>query len=143
VDIRPGFQVLDYGCGPGAFVPEVAKRVGPSGRVYALDIHPLAIERVKALAQRQQLANVETICSNCQTGLPDDSLDLVLLYDIYHMLSDPDAVLAELHRVLKPGGMLSFSDPHMQETDILAGIARGGLFKLARGDAKTYSFVPA
>ena len=143
VDIRPGFQVLDYGCGPGAFVPDVAQHVGSSGRVYALDIHPLAIERVKALAQRQQLANVETICSSCQTGLPDDSVDLVLLYDIYHMLSEPDAVLAELHRVLKPGGMLSFSDPHMQEADILAGIARGGLFRLARADAKTYSFVPA
>lgn len=143
VDIRPGFQVLDYGCGPGAYIPDVAQRVGPSGRVYALDIHPLALERVKTLARRRQLANVETICSDCQTGLPADSLDVVLLYDIFHMLSESDAVLAELHRVLKPGGTLSFSDPHMPEADILAGVTRGGLFKLAHKTLKTYDFVPA
>lgn len=143
VDIRPGYQVLDYGCGPGAYIPDVAGKVGQSGRVYALDIHPLAVERVKTLARRKQLTNVETICSDCRTGLQDDVLDVVLLYDIFHMLSEPDAVLAELRRVLKPGGTLSFSDPHMQETDILDGVTRSGLFKLASRNRKTLSFAPA
>jgi ubiquinone/menaquinone biosynthesis C-methylase UbiE len=142
VDIRPGFQVLDYGCGPGAYIPDVAGKVGQSGHVYALDIHPLAVERVQELARRKQLTNVETICSDCQTGLQDDVLDVVLLYDIFHMLSEPDTVLAELRRVLKPGGTLSFSDPHMQETDILDGMTRCGLFKLASRNHKTYSFAP-
>jgi len=143
VDICSGFQVLDYGCGPGAYIPDLAQQVGPTGRVYALDIHPLALERVRALAKRHQLANVGTIRTDCQTGLPEDSLDVVLLYDIFHMLSEPDAVLAELHRVLKPGGTLSFSDPHMSEADILAGVTRSGQFKLAYKTLKTYGFVPA
>jgi ubiquinone/menaquinone biosynthesis C-methylase UbiE len=142
-EIRPGFQVLDYGCGPGAYVPGVAMRVEPSGRVYALDIHPLAVARVQALARRKGLDNVETICSDCQTGLADDSLDVVLLYDIFHMLSEPDAVLAELRRVLKPGGRLSLQDPHMRENDILARVAQSGSFELAHKGQKTYSFVPA
>jgi len=142
VDILPGYRVLDYGCGPGAFVPEVSKRVGPSGRVYALDIHPLAVARVQALVRCEGLDNVETICSGCQTGLADDSLDVVLLYDIFHMLSEQDAVLAELRRVLKPGGTLSLQDPHMQEEDILARVAESGSFSFVQGGIKTFSFVP-
>ena len=93
VELEPGFRVLDYGCGPGAYVPHVAKRVGETGRVYALDLHPLAVERVRALARSRQLDNVETIRSDCATGLPDGSVDVVLLYDIFHMLREPNAVL--------------------------------------------------
>jgi ubiquinone/menaquinone biosynthesis C-methylase UbiE len=72
--------------------------------VYALDLHPLAVERVRTLARKQQLGNVETIQSDCATGLPDGSVDVVLLYDIFHMLSEPDAILGELHRVLPNPG---------------------------------------
>ena len=141
-DIRPGFHVLDYGCGPGAYVADVAQQTGPSGRVYALDIHPLAIERVQALCRRKRLTNVETIQSDCQTCLPSDSVDVVLLYDIFHMLSERDGVLAELHRVLKPGGTLSLLDPHMQESELLAKATGSGLFRLAHKGEKTYRFVP-
>lgn len=63
----------------------------------------------------KKLANVETIHSDCKTGLPDNSVDAVLLYDTFHDLSDPDGVLEELHRVLKPDGILSFSDHHMKK----------------------------
>jgi ubiquinone/menaquinone biosynthesis C-methylase UbiE len=143
VDILPGHRVLDYGCGPGAYVPDVSRQVGPSGRVYALDIHPLAVARVQALARRKRLANVETICSDCQTGLADDSLDVVLLYDIFHMLSEQEAVLSELRRVLKPGGTLSLLDPHMREEDILARVTESGAFTLVQRGITTYSFAPA
>ena len=143
VDIQPGFQVLDYGCGPGAYVADVAQQVGPSGRIYALDIHPLAIARVQALCRRRRLTNVETIQSDCQTGLPRDSVDVVLLYDIFHMLSESDSVLAELYRVLKPGGTLSLLDPHMQEEDLVAKATDGQLFELACKGERTYRFVSA
>ncbi|MCP4543453.1 MAG: class I SAM-dependent methyltransferase, partial [Chloroflexi bacterium] len=114
-NIKPGSRVLDYGCGPGGYVAGTAKLVGQSGKVYALDLHPLAIQRIQKLARKEQLTNVETIHSDCQTGLPDNSVDVVLLHDIFHMLDDPQAILAELHRVLKRGGTLSVSDHHMRE----------------------------
>ena len=104
VGIKPGFHVLDYGCGPGSYIIPLAELVGESGKIYALDIHPLAIQKVKDIASKKQLTNVETILSDCQTGLPDNALDAVLLYDAFHHLSAPEAVLKELHRVLKPGG---------------------------------------
>ncbi len=142
VEIKPGYHVLDYGCGPGGYIAETAERVGESGMIYALDIHPLALQSVAGIARREGLTNVETILSECKTGLPDGSLDLVLLYDIFHMLSDPQAILTELHRVLKAGGALSFHDPHMREDDIVAGVTGSHLFRLAQKGEYIYGFAP-
>lgn len=138
--IQPGFHLLDYGCGPGSYSVLAAGLVGKTGKVYALDIHPLAIQRVRDVASKKQLENVETICSDCKTGLPDRSIDVVLLYDIFHDLSDPNGVLEELHRVMRPHGFVSFSDHHMRENEILSKVTDGGLFKLLKKGKKTYSF---
>lgn len=140
--IRPGDRVLDYGCGPGAYVADAAEMVGESGKVFALDVHPLAIERVQSIAAKNGLTNVETIRSDCRTGLPDGNLDVALMYDVFHMLDNPQAVLAEMHRVLKPNGTLSFSDPHMAKHAIIAGVTGSGLFTMVERGKKTYTFVP-
>ena len=133
--------MLDYGCGPGGYVVPASEMVGKSGRVYALDINPLAVRRVQKIASKNQLANVETICSDCKTGLQDNSLDIILLYDTFHDLSDTNIVLKELHRVLKPNGILSFSDHHMKENDIISKGTEGGLFGLSKKGKRTYSFL--
>ena len=52
VGIKPGFYVLDYGCGPGSYIVPLAKLVGESGKIYALDIHPLAIRKVRGIASK-------------------------------------------------------------------------------------------
>jgi ubiquinone/menaquinone biosynthesis C-methylase UbiE len=140
--IRPGDRVLDYGCGPGAYVADAAEMVGESGKLYALDVHPLAIERAQSIAAKKGLTNVETIRSDCRTGLPDGSLDVVLMYDVFHMLDNPQAVLAEMHRVLKPNGTLSLNDHHMAKDAIVAGVTDGHLFTLVEQGEKTYTFVP-
>jgi len=139
--IRPGFHILDYGCGPGSYVGAAAELVGGSGKVHALDLHPLAVEMVRDIASRRQLTNIETILSDCRTGLPDNSLDMVLLYDVFHDLEEPDRVLEELHRVLKPDGVLSFSDHHLKENEIVTGLTGSGLFRLSGRGKKTYSFM--
>lgn len=141
VGIKPGFRVLDYGCGPGSYVIPLTELVGESGKVYALDIHPLAIRKVQGIASKKQLANVKTILSDCKTGLHRNSLDAVLLYDAFHHLSDPDGVLKELHRVLKPNGILSLSDHHMKEREILAEVTNGRLFRPLRKGQRTYTFL--
>jgi ubiquinone/menaquinone biosynthesis C-methylase UbiE len=139
-EIQKGFHVLDYGCGPGSYIIPLADFIGPSGKIYALDIHPLALNMVKKRAAKKHLANVMTIQSDCLTGLPNGSIDVVLLYDVFHDLEHPEIVLKELHRVLKPDGILSFSDHHLQENDIVSGITQPGLFVLARKGPMTYSF---
>jgi ubiquinone/menaquinone biosynthesis C-methylase UbiE len=140
VGIKSGFHVLDYGCGPGSYTIATAELVGKAGKIYALDINPLAIQMVHNIASKKHLTNVETICSGCNTGLPDSSVDVILLYDTYHTLSDPDGVLEELRRVLKPGGVLSFSDHHMKENEIVTKVTNRGLFRLSRKGQRTYVF---
>jgi len=141
VGIKPGFHVLDYGCGPGGYIIAAAELAGKSGKIYALDIHPLAVQKVQDIASKKQLINVETILSDCQTGLPDNSLDAVLLYDAFHHLSDPNRVLKELHRVLKPDGILSFGDHHMDEKEIMAELTKDQLFRLLKKGQRTYTFL--
>jgi len=140
VGIEPGFYVLDYGCGPGGYIKAAAELVGKSGRIYALDIHPLSTQRSQDIACKNQITTIEIIRSDCKTGLADSSIDVVLLYDTFHLLSDSVSVLHELHRVLKPSGILSFSDHHMKESRIIARVTNNGLFQLLRKGKKTYSF---
>ena len=141
VGIKEGFHVLDYGCGSGSYVTAVAELVGKSGKIYALDINPLAIKMVKKIIAKKQLPNVETILSDCNTGLPGDSIDAILLYDTFHDLVDQNIVLGELHRVLKLNGILSFSDHHMKENEINSQMTKLRLFKLLRKGKRTFSFV--
>ena len=140
VGIKEGIHVLDYGCGPGGYIAPLAELVGKSGKIYALDIHPLAIQKVQKLASKRRLDNVQTILSDCKTGLPSDSIDLVLLYDVFHDLNNTNTVLAELHRVLKPKGILSFNDHHMKEEEIISQITSEGLCKLSAKGKNNYSF---
>lgn len=141
VGIKPGYHILDYGCGSGSYITDTARLVGGSGMVYALDVNPLAIQMVQDLASKLQLKNVSTIRSDGKTGLPDKSLDVVLLYDTFHDLIRPDDVLREIHRSLKLNGILSFSDHHMKEEEIVSKVTKGGLFRLLRKGERTYSFL--
>jgi ubiquinone/menaquinone biosynthesis C-methylase UbiE len=138
--IKPGYNVLDYGCGPGGYIPGTVQLVKENGKVYALDIQPLAIKQVQDIARKKKLANIETILSSGATDLPDESMDVVLLYDVFHSLSQPDEVLKELHRVLKPTGILSMSDHHMKPEDIIVKITSSGLFGLLHREKKVYNF---
>jgi ubiquinone/menaquinone biosynthesis C-methylase UbiE len=140
VGIQSGFHVLDYGCGPGSYIVPVRELVGKSGKIYALDINPLAIQKVQSLVSKKQLTNVETVHSDCKTGLPNSSVDVVLLYDTFHALKDPNGVLEELLRVLKPDGVLSFSDHHMKENEIMSKVTSRGWFRLSRKGIRTYNF---
>jgi ubiquinone/menaquinone biosynthesis C-methylase UbiE len=138
VEIKQGYYVLDYGCGPYSYIIPLVKMIGEEGKVFALDIHPLAIQRAQQFVSKKQLKNVETIYSNCKTGLPDNSVDVVLLYDKFHDLDNPSEVLKELHRVLKPNGILSFSDHHMKENEIISKITNEGLFRILRKGKRPY-----
>jgi len=138
--IESGFSVLDFGCGPGSYLMPLVELVGPSGKIYALDIHSLAIQEVKKKTIRYGIENIVTIESDCSTGLPDACVDTVLLYDVFHGLARPDDILQEIYRILKPGGTLSFSDHHMKEAEVLTRVTRAGRFRFVGKGRKTYSF---
>ena len=140
IDIKPGYSVLDFGCGPGSYDIPLSRLVGKMGKVFALDSDHLAIKSIKSLIVKKHLSNVETIHSDCKTGLSNSSVDVILLYDTFHDLNHQNDVLKELHRILKPHGILSVSDHHLQEPEIIAEITNNGLFNLAHKGSKTYNF---
>ena len=138
--LQPGQVVLDYGCGVGSYALPAARIVVDGGKVYALDLHPLAIETVERRAQKAHLANVETIESDLDTGLGTASVDVVLLYDVLHGVQDKQALLQELHRVLKPQGGLSVCPDHMTVDELLAIMDRGKRFALQEQHRETLEF---
>ena len=134
--VAVGQTVLDFACGPGHFTVVAARIVGPTGRVYGLDVQPAAAGMVATRAQRTGLGNVTTITSDCATGLPTSSVDVVLLYDAIHAIADKRAVLDEIERVLKPGGRLSVWVEHGPPEATLPLITTNSRFVLQerRGD---------
>lgn len=138
--ITEGDTVLDFGCGPGCYILPLVKLVGDSGKVYALDINTMAIRSVQKKVDKYSLRNVSTIASGCETGLPVSCVDVVLLYDILHELENPEQVLAELHRVMKPDGTLSVADHHLGQIELISRVTRGKLFKLAGTGSRTTGF---
>ena len=107
LDIKKGQKVLDYGCGIGSYTFPIAKLVGEKGRVYALDKQPLAIKKIEEKAREEAFHNIETILSDGDTGLPDESVDAILLYGVLPEIKHKEPLLRELYRVLKPNGYLS------------------------------------
>jgi len=122
--------VLDFGCGPGFYAIAAAKMVGAKGKVYAVDIHPLAVQSVQKKAKKAGLTNITTILSGRDARLPDQSIDVALAYDMIHMVQDKQALARELHRVLKPNGFLSVIVGHIKVEDVLKILEQDGLFSL-------------
>jgi len=140
VDIKERQIVLDFGCGSGSYVIPAARMVGENGMVYALDIHPLAISAVEKKANKEGLTNIATILSDRDTGLPDESIDVVLLYDVIRSIKDKRALLKELHRVMKANGLLSILAEHIKVEDVLEIAEKDGLFSLRDQHGKLLNF---
>jgi ubiquinone/menaquinone biosynthesis C-methylase UbiE len=135
-----GQVVLDFGCGIGSYSIPAAQIVGDGGLVYALDVHPLAIRAVQRRAQEANLSNIKTILSGGDTALPDGSVDVVLLYDVLHSVPEKRALLAELCRVLRPGGHLLVKPDHMTRDELLDKMYAGNSFSLERERGESFEF---
>ena len=105
--VEEGSHVLDYGCGPGFSTIPAAKIVGSQGIIYALDIQPLSVKIIEKKIEKHSLKNVKTILTDNGTGLPDESVDVVLLFNVIFSIKDKEKLIDELHRVLKKGGVIS------------------------------------
>ena len=138
--IQRGDTVLDFGCGPGAYIKPLAKMVGPEGKIFALDVNPQAIRIVKNFVSKNRIPNIDTIISDLKTGLADSSMDFVLLFDVLHHLKEPGAVLEEIHRVLKAEGTFAMSDHHMDDEAIKKIILDTGHFRFRTRGINAFLF---
>jgi ubiquinone/menaquinone biosynthesis C-methylase UbiE len=142
--IAPGMGVADIGAGSGWFALRAARRVGPSGTVYAIDINPEAIRYIDNRVHRESLTNVKTILSKPDDPmLPKQAVDAVLLLKTYHEVADPIALLEHLRPALRPDARLGIIDRNGNGTD--HGVARKTVVEEAMRAGfrlvQTYEFV--
>jgi ubiquinone/menaquinone biosynthesis C-methylase UbiE len=119
LDLKPGMTVADIGAGSGYYSSRMARRVGPTGHVYATDIQPGMIALLDRRIASEGLANMTTVL-----GAPDDpklpanSLDLAIMVDVYHELQDPQVFLQRLKPAFKPGGRLALLEYRKEDPKI-------------------------
>jgi ubiquinone/menaquinone biosynthesis C-methylase UbiE len=105
--LKPGMVVADVGAGTGYMSLRMAKRVGPSGKVYANDLQPEMLRRLRENAAKAGITNIETVQGEeADPKLPAGRMDLVLLVDVYHEFSKPREMIDKIRESLKPTGRL-------------------------------------
>ena len=128
LDLKPGMKVLDAGCGPGRVTITLAKAVGRTGEVVAIDLQAQMLRRAKDKAEAASLTNIKFQELPIETGkLGDAQYDRVLLVTVLGEIPDRQSALQEIYRALKPGGLLSITeimfDPHYQSRQAILRLA--------------------
>ena len=128
--LKPGMAVADVGAGTGLFTLAFSQAVGDGGKVYAVEIAKNFIQHIQARAAQAKAVNVQTILgSEMSVELPEASIDLAFICDVYHHFEYPQASLATLHKALKPGGelvLIDFKRIPGETSDFIMGHVRAG-----------------
>lgn len=130
VGMKPGMSIADIGAGTGLFTLPFSDAVGESGKVFAVEIAKNFLAHIKARAAKAKAANVEAIlCTDKSVELPEASIDVAFICDVYHHFEYPQASLASLHKALKPGGeivLIDFKRIPGVSSDFVMGHVRAG-----------------
>lgn len=111
-----GAAAVDIGCGPRGILPALADRVGPTGRVVGIDRDPVMIAHAATFCSELGLTNLDVLCGDaCSTGLPAATFDLAHIRLLLVNTAEPEAVVREAARLVRPGGLLA-----IQEVDWLS-----------------------
>ncbi len=152
--IGEGSVVADIGAGGGWFTIRLARRVGPNGRVYAQDIQPEMIGAINRRVEREGLKNVTTVLGSPKDPELPAPVDVVLIVDAYHEMDEPQILLRNVRRSLKPGGRVGIVEytrnghgpgPLMEERvdpeRVIRDAEAAGLRLHSRGDFLRYQYL--
>jgi ubiquinone/menaquinone biosynthesis C-methylase UbiE len=119
IGVKPGMVIADVGAGVGYFTVRMAKRVGPTGKIFGVDVQPEMLGMLRKRAAEAKLSNIQPILSSeADPRLPENCCDIILMVDVYHEFSQPQVMLQKLRRALKADGRLVLleyrkEDPHI------------------------------
>jgi ubiquinone/menaquinone biosynthesis C-methylase UbiE len=116
LDLKAGDVVADIGAGSGYHTFRMAPRVGPRGKVLAVDIQPEMLDLIRRRMKETKIANVEPVLgTEADPKLPEGGVDLILLVDVYHEFAQPYEMTQAMVRALKPGGRLVFVEFRLED----------------------------
>jgi SAM-dependent methyltransferase len=135
LDLREGMVVADVGAGTGLFLAPLSRALGPTGKLYALDIVPHFVAHLRDRVAREGLGNVEVVeVGPTDPELAPASVDLLFLCDVYHHIEYPGVVLPRLREALRPDGKLVVVD-----FERIPGKTSEGMMKHVRADQETFT----
>ena len=118
--IEPGTTICDMGCGNGFYTIPMARQTGESGRVYAVDIQQEMLDLLQDAAREAELDNITGLLGTAvDPKLPQGSIDLMIVVDVYHEMSHPVQMLAAIRTSLKPEGRLVLVEFRMEDPEVL------------------------
>ena len=125
IGVAKGQTVLDFGSGEGHYTIPVSKVVGANAKVYALDKDRNALDKLKKTTKKNNIKNIELIEKNAEVTLENNSVDVVLCYDVIHYENkrQREAIYHEIHRVLKEEGLFSLYPKHHKQDSPLDNLA--------------------
>src|SRR5262249_47024223 len=119
LQIATGSTVADVGAGSGYMTVKMARRVGPTGKVYATDIQPEMLALLRQRLARERVSNVEPVLGRADDPqLPSSTIDLILMVDVYHEFSEPQKMLRRMREALKPDGRLVLLEYRKEDPSI-------------------------
>lgn len=143
IGIKPGNVVIDYGCGPGGYLAWTSEAAGTQGKVYAVDIHKLAIKSVERLIKRKKLKNViPVLADGYSCKIEDNTADLIYAIDMFHMVEDVKSFLDELYRIIKMDGVLILEDGHQPRESSRKKINSSGKWVITKENKRYMKCIP-
>jgi len=134
--------VADSGAGVGYMSLRMAKRVGPSGKVYANDLQPEMLAKLRDNAAKGKINNVVTVLGDvADPKLPPNTMDLVLLVDVYHEFSQPQQMLRKIRETLKPDGRLVLLEYRAEDPNIPINPEHKMTFAQVKAELEAEGFV--
>jgi ubiquinone/menaquinone biosynthesis C-methylase UbiE len=119
IRVQRGQTVADLGAGSGYYTRRLARAVGATGKVYAVDIQQGMLDLLQAALAREKITNVVPVLGGVDDPrLPADSLDMILMVDVYHEFSQPQMMLQRMRTALKPGGRLVLLEYRGEDPDV-------------------------
>lgn len=117
--LKPGQVVADIGAGSGVITMMIAQEVGPTGKVYAVDIQQEMLDLLGDKLKNRDIRNIELVLGTAMSPkLSPDSLDLAIMVDVYHEFEFPYEMMLELSKAMKPGGRIAFVEYRREDPDV-------------------------
>jgi SAM-dependent methyltransferase len=139
--LTAGAVVADVGAGSGYMTVRLARKVGPTGRVFATDLQPEMLNMLGARLEKEKLTNVTLIRGELDDPrLPADTLDLILMTDVYHEFWEPQKMLRGMYAALKPGGRLVLLEYRKEDPSIPIRIEHKMTVNEARREVEAEGF---